>query len=309
VDRQDLFKKIATFPIIASDLAEDLLAGSFSSVFKGQGIEFDEIRHYEPGDDIRIIDWNASARFGRPYVKMYREERELTVYIILDCSASMHTPNDRPGSLSRYEQALLASALIAFSADKAGQRVGAFFFDADIVRAFPPAKGRRHIMNILHSALSSSAGTRGGFRGRAGAPGSNIRQTLLGAGRFMKRRSLVILLSDFFSANWESEFEELAHRHDVIAVRISDPLDKNFPEKGLIPLTDPETGVTFNVPAKYASFRSSWAQWHEDRAGVWEKLCHRAGASALELSTAADVSGTLVRFFGNRLSSFRAGRS
>ena len=144
MDRHELLKRITTFPLLAGSLAADLLSGDYRSIFKGQGIEFDEVRHYEAGDDVRSIDWNVSARFGTPYVKMFREEREMTVCIIMDNSLSMHTGT----VLTRYEQGLLAAALIAFSAERAGQRLGAVFFDKELGRIIPPRKFPRGCANL-----------------------------------------------------------------------------------------------------------------------------------------------------------------
>jgi uncharacterized protein (DUF58 family) len=300
LDRHELFRKITALPPIAASLAEDLLAGDFKSVFKGQGMEFDEIRHYERGDDVRSIDWNASARFGVPFVKLYREERELTVLIVLDTSASMRAggfdgglepePSGLPG---RYEQGLLAAALIAFSAERAGQRLGALFFDQGIGRVFPPRKGRRHTMAIISGALGFLERPAGGN----GAGGSRLGTALSGAGRLLKRRGLVAVISDFLCLNWERELEDLARRHDVIALRIRDPLDGEMPNLGLVPVEDPETGIRFHAPTAFPSFHSAWARWHEDRAEVWENICRRAGAAHLALSTADDASQALIRFF------------
>jgi uncharacterized protein (DUF58 family) len=300
LDQRELLRKITTFPLLAASLAEELLAGDFRSVFKGQGIEFDEVRHYERGDDVRSIDWNASARFGAPFVKMYREERELTALLVLDTSASMFTGGFNgpwePGESvlpSRYEQGLLAAALIAFSAERAGQRLGALFFDQEISRVFPPRKGRRHSMAIISGALRVQE-----RRSAGGNRGSRLGAALAGAARLLKRRSLVFVFSDFFSLNWEQELGDLARSHDVIALRIRDPLDGEFPPLGLVPLEDPETGVRIFAPTGVFSFRSAWAQWHEERTRLWENLCRRAGAAGLEISTAADVPQALFRFFG-----------
>ncbi|GHV11820.1 hypothetical protein FACS189491_03740 [Spirochaetia bacterium] len=296
MDRRELLRKITSFPITASGLAEDLLSGDYRSVFKGQGIEFDEARHYEIGDDVRSIDWNASARFGVPYVKMYREERELTVFIILDTSASMTSGGTQtaPGAINRFEQGSFAAALVAFSAEEAGQRVGALFFDREITRIFPPKKGRRHILGILGNAAAIQAGDRGSALGTA----------LAGAGRFLKRRSLVVVISDFFAdavgPNWEDEMGALARKHDVIAVNIIDPLDTDFPDAGFIPIEDPETGIKFHAASGFPSFRSEWSRWHEDRAKHWDGVCRRAGAARLSLSTADDAPAVLVRFFKGR---------
>jgi uncharacterized protein (DUF58 family) len=290
VDRHELLRKITTFPLMAAALAEDLLSGDFRSAFKGQGIEADEVRHYERGDDIRAIDWNVSARFGTPYVKMYREERDLTVSLVLDCSASMYCGNEA----RRADQGLLAAALIAFSAERAGQRVAALFFDREITKVFPPRKGRAHIMAVISAALSIENG---------GGRGSQLGAALAGQGRLLKRRSLVVVISDFMSVNWEQELGALCRKHDVIALRIGDPPDMAY--QGLIALEDPETGLTYHVPTGFAGFRAAWSYWQRERRDAWQGICRRLGASFLEISTADDVPAALIRFFGSRQPSRR----
>jgi uncharacterized protein (DUF58 family) len=302
MDRHQLLQKIATFHLVSRELAEELLAGDFASIFRGEGIEFDEVRHYEAGDDVRAIDWNVSARFGTPYVKMYREERELSVNIILDGSASMFTGGGRPGSsgprVNRYEQGLLAAALIAFSAERTGQRVGAVFFDEEITQVFRPRKGRPHIMAILSAALQVERGGRGSSLGRA----------LSGTARLLKHRhfqrssprSLVVIISDFLSVNWEQELGDLCADHDVIALRITDPLDADMPGAGLAFLRDNETGLRLHAPTGSPAFRAAWTEWHRERSQLWLAICRRWKASALEISTADDVSPALSRFFRAR---------
>ena len=271
------------------------------------------MRHYERGDDIRSIDWNASARFGTPFVKMYREDRELTVLIVLDCSASMRAVSGA-GQKSRYEQAILTAALIAFSAERTGQRTGALFFDRGIFRIFPPRKGRRHTMAILGSALSllpedhaapgrvDRAADTGHMPAADAAPGggSNLEAALAGAGRLLKKRSLVALISDFFCVNWEQGLGDLCRRHDVIAFRMEDPLDMELPGLGLVPMEDPETGYTIHAPTGFGGFRAAWKDWHTDRAILWENICRHAGAARLVLSSRDDPSAALFRFFGGR---------
>ena len=292
MDRDDLFSKITTFPLFTRGMAEDLLSGDYRAIFKGQGIEFDEVRHYELGDDVRSIDWNVSARFGTPYVKKYREEREMTVCVILDNSQSMHTLggnlSDSPGSeLNRYEQAVLAAALIAFSAEQAGQRLSMIFFDSEISKIIPPRKGRPHTMAVICAALEAVPQNKGSGLGKA----------LVGAGRLLKRRSLVVIISDFLCINWEQEIGDMSRRHDVITIKISGLLDREMPRSGLLSLEDPETGIKLRASASFASFRKAWASWHDERARLWESICRRHGAACLELSTADDAVAVLMRFF------------
>ncbi|MDR1971395.1 MAG: DUF58 domain-containing protein [Treponema sp.] len=303
MDRWELLRRITAFPLTAGGLSEELLSGGFRSVFKGQGIEFDEARHYQMGDDARFIDWNASARFGEPYVKMYREERELSVFIILDTSPSMSSAlwSGTPGAMSSYEQGVLAAALIAFSAEKAGQRVGALFFDREVTQVFPPRKGRPHIMSILGAALDAGTGP------DREPPHSNLQAALLGTGRFLKRRSLVTVVSDFFVSAWEQEFEDLAARHDLIAVGVGNPPDQDFPNLGLIPLEDPETGIGFYGATGFGSFRREWERWSRERRERVEALCRRAGAACLFLPSAEETPAALGRFFSGRRP-FRRGR-
>jgi uncharacterized protein (DUF58 family) len=294
METADLLRSIINLPIISSGLAEEMLAGNFRSIFKGQGMEFDEARHYEPGDDIRSIDWNASARFGTPFVKMYREERELTILLLIDISPSMHRGNIARQGLSPYEQSLISAALVAFSAEHTGQQAGAFFFDRDIEKVFPPRKGRKHIMSLVMAALQYQNNVSPRRENR----GSNIASALAGAQRLLKKRSLVVLISDFYSAGWEQEMGNLCRKHDCIALKISGPRELPYP--GLITLEDPETGVRIEAPAGLDSFKESWAQWHEERSTHWESQCRRSGAAFLELSTAADAPSSLIKFFGSR---------
>ena len=293
MERSELLRNITTLPLISNGLAEEMLAGNFSSIFKGQGMEFDEARHYEAGDDIRSIDWNASARFGTPFVKMYREERELTILLLIDISPSMHRGNIAHRQISPYEQSLISAALIAFSAEHTGQQVGAFFFDKDIERVFPPHKGRQHIMALIMAAIQ--------YQNkkivRREKRGSNITSALMGAQRLLKRRSLVVLISDFYSINWEQEMGNLCRKHDVIAMRIYDPPD--FPYHGLITIEDPETGAKIEAPAGMDSFQESWSHWQKERSTHWATVCRRSGASLLELSTSDDASACLLKFFGS----------
>jgi len=294
METSELLRTIINLPIFSKGLADEMLAGNFSSIFKGQGMEFDEARHYELGDDIRSIDWNASARFGVPFVKMFREERELTILILLDISPSMHRTHIAQQGLSPYEQALICTALIAFSAEHTDQQVGAFLFDRDVEKVFPPRKGRKAIMSIVMSALQYQ----NNIIPRRSQYGSDISSALTGAQRLLKKRSLVVLISDFFSINWEREMGSLCRKHDVIAIKISDP--DELPFHGLITLEDPETGVRIEAPTGLDSFKGSWTNWLEEKSAHWESECKKNGAAFLKLSTEAEATSALIKFFGSR---------
>jgi len=299
METSELLQKIINLPVISSSLADEMLSGNFASIFKGQGMEFDEARHYQPGDDIRSIDWNASARFGHPFVKMYREERELTILLLIDISPSMHRRSITSGkpnkqSMNPYEQALIAASLIAFSAEKTGQQVGAFFFDKDIEKVIPPRKGRKHIMSLVMAALQYQ----NNVVSRKAQYGSNITSALSGAKRLLKKRSLVVVISDFFSINWEQEMGTLCRRHDCLALRICGSQEVPYP--GLVTLEDPETGVRIEAPAGLDSFKESWDFWHNERTSLWESQCKKSTAAFLDLSAEEDAPSALIKFFGSR---------
>ncbi|MDR2095160.1 MAG: DUF58 domain-containing protein [Treponema sp.] len=319
MERHELLRKISTFPLVSAGLAQDILAGNFLSVFKGQGIEFNEVRHYESGDDAHAIDWNVSARFGTPFVKLYREERELSTAIVLDCSASMQSSvrASRGEDIIRpCDQGILAAALLAFSAEKAGQRVCGVFFDRTVTRLFPLHRGRGYILSIVNAAMNqcgvmpperpaaqSGPGKkdrRKDARETETVLGSNLGAALSGLKHILRKRSLVAVISDFLCIKWEQELAELARRHDVVAIRIVSPLDNRIPGRGLLRLEDPETGLRIHVNAGSESFRQAWLRWHEERALLWESICRHAGAASVTLSTADDAASVLKHFFGGR---------
>ncbi len=290
MDHAELLEKISTFSLAAESLAEDLVSGDFRSIFRGQGIEFEEVRTYQIGDDIRSIDWNVSARFGHPYVKLYREERELSVFVLLDVSASMGTG----GPVRRYDQALLSAALIAFSADRAGQRFGGLFFNRDVSRVFMPKKGRPAVMAWVLEALEHEPVDSGQSRGSA------LAAALEAAGRLLKKRSLIIVISDFLALGWEQPLAHVSHHHDVAAIRITDPLETNMPSLGLVTFQDPETGEVLHGLTSFPSFQNAWRSWNTDRSAVWDTICTKYRVRHMELSTVANPVTELGRFFSGR---------
>jgi len=261
--------------------------GGFRSCFRGQGMEFDGVREYERGDDIRSIDWNVTARSGKPFVKMYREERELTVFLVVDNSLSMGTG---PGSVSRREKALETAALIAFAAEQNASPVGSVMYDGISGKVFKPRSGKDQVLTILSSLEHGSDPVRGSVLGSA----------LAGASRVLRSRSLVVIISDFRTAGYEKALGILSRRHDVLAVRITSPMDAELPRAGYIPFFDPETGVTASLPTGSAAFRETWAREHRESVSRWEHVCLRRGVSPLLLSTEDDAVRVLSRFFSER---------
>jgi uncharacterized protein (DUF58 family) len=180
--------------------------------------------------------------------------------------------------------------------------VGAFLFDREIDRVFPPRRGRHHAMALISAALQYQSGRLQYRRASADstAMSSNLRTAITGAERLLKRRSMVVLISDFISLNWEQELGGLSRKHDVIAIRISDPLNNELPELGLITLEDPETHIRITAPTTNASFQEAWSRWNEDRRELWQNMCRKAGAAHLELPTGADAAALLFHFFGSK---------
>jgi uncharacterized protein (DUF58 family) len=317
MEKHELLRKISTFPLVSASLAQDIFAGNFLSVFKGQGIEFNEVRRYESGDDARFIDWNVSARFGIPFVKLYREERELSAAIVLDCSASMQSSGQAGAPhgeevIRPCDQGILTAALLAFSAEKAGQRICSVFFDHAITRFFPLHRGRGHILSIINAAMAQCGGMpdirfgqdkkgrRKTVKEAETAPGSNLGAALSGLKQSLKKRSLIAVISDFLCIKWEQELAELARQHDLIAIRIVSPLDSRIPGNGLVRLDDRETGLHIHINAGSQSFRQAWSRWHEERASLWESICRHSGAASLTVSTTDDAAAVLKHFFSGR---------
>ncbi|MDR1468589.1 MAG: DUF58 domain-containing protein [Spirochaetaceae bacterium] len=303
MDKSELLEKIAVFPITARGLAEDLRSGAYRSVFRGNGIEFDEVRDYRPGDDVRAIDRNVSARFGRPYVKIYREEREFSLCVVLDQSVSMLERG--VSERSRYEQALLAMCLLGFSAEKAGQQFGAVFFGNEVRQVWPCRQGTGHLLALVSSALEVR-----------GDPAEQPRGTALGGAMrqgaaLCKRRSLLVVISDFLAEAWEAELPRLCRAHDCVCVRIALPAEHGFPlsvpfmgptgftQAAATVIEDIESNRTIRASPS-AVFAAAWKSFFEKRAAQWEDACIRAGAATLTISVDDEVDVALSRFFGRR---------
>ena len=276
--------------IAALTISEGMQSGSFRSCFRGQGMDFDGVREYERGDDIRSIDRNVTARSGRPFVKLYREERELTVFLVVDLSLSMEAG---PGSVTRREKALEVASLIAFASEQSASPVGAVAFDGVSGTVFRPRSGREQVLSILTSL----------DRRKPSVAGTALGNALAGASRVLRSRSLVVVISDFRAAGYEKPLGILARRHDILACRIASPVDAELPDAGFVPFVDPETGVRASFATGSTGFREQWERECRESVDRWRHTCLRRGVSPLVISTEDDAVRKLSLFF----SSYRPG--
>lgn len=279
--------RLRQIQLVAQRLVESLLAGNYRSVFRGPGIEFDEVREYVHGDDARLIDWNVSSRFGSVYTKTFREEREMTLFLVVDVSASLDF-----GSRERSmrDVALVSSALLTLAAVQNNDKVGGMLFSDDVETWLPPAKGRNHAMRLLQDIIAT----------RPRGSGSNLGAALRRVSETLKRRGIVIIISDFHTLDYQRELALLSKRHDVIALRITDPVTDALPEFPLVQAVDPETGRTALLNGRSRRFRFSFEQYWRQHRQQWIRECRRRGVSAIEVRTVDQVAERLISFFRNR---------
>lgn len=291
---REIAKKIHRIRIRTNRLVDAGLGGEYHSVFRGRGMEFSEVREYVPGDDVRSIDWNVTARTGVPHVKKFVEERDLTVLLILDLSSSQAF-----GTRYLTKRDLMAelAGLLAFAAVKNNDRVGALFVTDRLERYLPPRKGIEHALAIVRDALyAKPEGTR-----------TDLALALKSAASLLKQRSVVFLLSDFLDAGYEKPLKTLRRRHDVVAIPITDPGEEALPDRGLIRLRDAETGETRVFDAGDPLFRKVWGQRGRPFPDP-AKVFRSAGIDSIPLRTDASYELPLVRFFKERERRKAAGR-
>lgn len=284
---KELAKKVRYIQIMTNKAVNDVLAGEYHSVFKGQGMEFDEVREYQPGDEIRTIDWNVTARTGHPYVKRFREERELTLLFLVDLSAS-----GRFGSVKnmKNEVATELCALLAFSAIKNNDKVGLVVFTEEVEMFIPPAKGTTHVLRLISELLS--------FEPKKN--GTKIRAGLDFAARILNRRSIVFLISDFFDKEYDRTLRILSRRHDLIALSVNDPREYELPDVGLLDLQDAETGATITIDTGSPAVRRQYAAAGRARSEGLRESLRSMDIDLIEVGTSHDYLLDLIRFFKRR---------
>jgi len=285
---RELLKKIRKIEIVTERLVRDRMAGQYHSVFKGSGIAFSEVREYMPGDDIRLIDWNVSARMNEPYVKLFVEEREMTVLLLVDMSAS-----GRFGSRDQEKRELAAelAAILAFSAIRNNDRVGLIIFTDEVERFVPPKKGKKHVLRVISEILS--------YVPRS--PRTHLGAGLDFLGRIARRRAVAFLVSDFLApvSQYERALRIASRRHDLIPVTVTDPLEEALPEVGLIELEDPETGELVVFDTSGPEGRAFAAESRALRAAR-EALFRRLDLDGISVGTDRPYLPALTSFFEAR---------
>jgi len=282
----ELIRKIRRIEIVTSRLADQQLAGQYHSVFRGRGMAFEEVRPYQPGDDVRVIDWNVSARMNEPYVKLFVEEREMTVLLLVDMSASgLFGTRDQ----SKRELCAEVAAVLAFSAIRNDDRVGLVAFTDRVEKYVPPKKGRKHVLAVLSEILTHRPRQRG----------TDLSAALDFLGRVSRRRSVAFLISDFLASDYERALRLVARKHDVVPVVVVDPLEEELPDLGLVAFEDLETGRV-SVLDTSSPARGAYAARVLEARRRRESLYGRLGLDAIELRTDRPYLPDLVRFFRAR---------
>ncbi|MDP6581387.1 MAG: DUF58 domain-containing protein [Vicinamibacterales bacterium] len=289
---REILKQVRRVEIATRGLVNEVFSGEYHSVFKGRGMNFAEVREYHYGDDIRNIDWNVTARTGAPFVKVYDEERELTVMLVVDVSASGEF-----GSRTRMkgEVAVEICAVLAFSAITNNDKVGLIIFSDRIEKFVPPRKGRRHVLRVLRELLYH----------RPAGRGTDVAGALEYLARVVRRRAVVFVVSDFLATGYSKALTVAGRRHDTIVIRMGDPRERDLPAVGYIELEDAETGEQLTVNLSDPAFREAFKRDVTEARTTLEREFRKTGVDVIEISTDRPYTDRLMRFFRQRAKRFR----
>jgi uncharacterized protein (DUF58 family) len=286
-DPREILRKIRRLELRTRRLVESSFAGQYQSVFKGRGMNFEEVRPYTPGDEIRAIDWNVTARTGEPYIKKFTEEREMTVMIVLDVSASGDFGSVRE---SKREMAAEVASILAFSAIHNNDKVGLLLFSDRVELFIPPKKGRLHILRLIREMLFFSP------KGR----GTDLAGALEYMNKVITRRAVVFVISDFLTGDFSRPLTVSARRHDMVALTVVDPAEEALPDVGVILLEDPETGEQIEVDTSRRAITGNYARLAGERAKELGTLFGSRGVDMVQLRTDRDYLPVLRSFFDRR---------
>jgi uncharacterized protein (DUF58 family) len=295
--RSELAKKVRYIEITTKKAVTATFAGEYKSAFKGRGMEFDEVREYQTGDDIRTIDWNVTARTGELHTKRFMEERELTIIFLVDLSSSGSFGSS---TKSKRELAAEICSLLAFSAIKNNDRVGLIVFTDSVEMYIPPKKGSRHVLRLIREVLA--------FRPQGPGPAlTNIGFALNSFSRLYRRRAVVFLISDFLDRGYEKQLKVVGRRHDLIAVSLSDPREYDLPEVGMVDLEDSESGNRFLLDTGSKKVRDVYKAVWTEKTDALRNLCTSAGIDHINVMTGEDYVRPLAQFFLDRERRFKVG--
>ena len=284
---REILKKVKRIEIQTRGLVNNFFGGEYHSVFKGRGMTFSEVREYQPGDDIRLIDWNVTARSGNPFIKVFEEERELTVFLIVDISASGIF-----GSGSHLKKNIGAeiASVLGFSAIKNNDKVGLILFSNEVVKYVPPKKGKSHVLRVIRELLYT----------KPTGNGTSIKNALEFFMKVSKRRCVVFLLSDFLDKEYWDSIRIVNRKHDLIGIKIYDPFEVNLPDIGMIKVEDPETGSMFWIDTSYVPDLQKMNNENIRSFVALEKESPKIGLDFISISTAEDYVDPLMKFFKRR---------
>lgn len=287
MEAQELFKKVRKIEIKTRGLSNQIFSGEYHSVFKGRGMAFSEVREYQFGDDIRNIDWNVTARFNHPFVKVFEEERELTVMLLIDVSGSNNF-----GTRRQLKQELITevAAVLSFSAIHNNDKVGVIFFSDIIEKFIPPKKGSSHILRIIRELIDFKAEN----------TGTNIAEALRYLTNVIKKKSTAFIISDFMDSNFEKALQIANYKHDLIALRVTDDREKEIPNVGLVRMRDAETGALQWVDTSSAKTRESLKGYALKKSASIDMALARAGVDMARLYTGRDYVKPLMTLFKKR---------
>lgn len=288
MDTSELLKKVRRIEIKTKGLSNHIFSGEYHTAFKGRGMNFSEVREYQYGDDVRSIDWNVTARLSHPYVKIFEEERELTVMLVVDVSESSLF-----GTVKQRKKDLITElcAVLAFSAITNNDKVGVIFFSEGVEKYIPPKKGKSHILRIIRELLTL----------QPNKGGTDIRETLRFFNNANKKRSIVFLVSDFLSSGYEDALTIVSRRHDMIGIHVFDPRDKDLPPAGLIKMQDAETRREQWVDTSDKTVRSYYTESFLAHQAYCRNAFMKSGAELISISTNEDYVRLLQGFFEKRI--------
>lgn len=291
-DVAEILKRVQRVQIVANRTVNDLFAGQYKSVFRGRGMEFDEVREYQPGDDVRTIDWNVTARTGTPFIKRFCEERELTILFLVDVSAS-----GAFGSASRSKLDLVVevAALLMFSALKNNDKVGLLTFCDDVIDFFPPRKGKSNVLRLIRQLISADPIPRQ----------TDLASAMEFVSRVVKRRAVAFLISDFLAPQARQAMAACNKRHDLVAIPVADPREHVLPDVGFISLVDAETGRIVELDTRHPRVRALFETRTAERSQRLSEELKKVGVDELPIRTDEDYLTSLRRFFRMREKRFR----